>query len=87
MLVAVAAIINGIPSIRKLVVPGRDAIDVAARWIAKMREMDQDATRDYHMTSTDKEVFATIVLGLAIRNGLTVLGIMILVGMLSTGGL
>lgn len=83
----IAGIINGVPSIRKLVVPGRDAIDTAAEWVAKMRQYDRDPDRDYQMSDVDKATFATIVLGLSIRNGLVILALTLLIGQLATGGM
>ena len=85
--VMVAGILNGIPSVRRLVVPGRDAINIAAEWIARMRQMDRDPDSPYQMSSEDKQLFARITVGLCIRNGLVMLGTLYLIAELSTGGM
>ena len=85
--IMIAAVLNGVPSVRRLVTPGREAIDVAASWVHRMREMDRDPDRDYTMSDVDKQVFSTIILGLAVRNGLVVLAITLLIGQLATGGM
>lgn len=85
--IIIAAILTKVKAIRDLVTPGKEAIDTAAEWVRRMREMDRDPDRDYQMSDLDKQVFSQIVLGLAIRNGLVVLAITLLVGQLATGGM